>query len=138
MPTIRRGVAADLAAVAEIQAASPEAARWNPAAYLDHDFLVAVSDGDVAGFLAGQAVAPDEREVLNLAVAPRFRSRGIGRALVHTFLEGLHGTAYLEVRESNRAARKFYNSLGFQEFTTRPGYYESPQEAAIVMKFHSC
>ena len=138
MPTIRRGGPGDLEAVAEIQAASPEASGWEATAYLNQDFRVAVCENHVAGFLAGRAVAEDEREVLNLAVAERFRRRGIGRALMRSFLEGFRGTVYLEVRESNRAARTFYKSLGFQEITIRPGYYKAPEEAAIVMKFHSC
>jgi len=45
---------------------------------------------------------------------------------------------FLEVRESNQAARIFYKSMGFQEVSTRREYYEFPSEAAIVMKFHSC
>src|SRR5437870_2741002 len=77
MPAIRRGQASDLAAVAAIEAASPGAAQWNAAQWnaaqwggdscLTHEFLVATEEGDVAGFLIGRAVAPGEREVLNLA-----------------------------------------------------------------------
>jgi ribosomal protein S18 acetylase RimI-like enzyme len=35
-------------------------------------------------------------------------------------------------------ARLFYKSVGFEEVTTRPEYYQEPPEPAIVMKFHSC
>jgi ribosomal-protein-alanine N-acetyltransferase len=45
---------------------------------------------------------------------------------------------FLEVRESNQAARIFYKSMGFQEVGIRKEYYQAPLEAAIVMKFHSC
>ena len=50
----------------------------------------------------------------------------------------LTGNFYLEVRESNQAARNLYKSMGFQEVNIRPEYYQFPLEAAIVMKFHSC
>jgi ribosomal-protein-alanine N-acetyltransferase len=83
-------------------------------------------------------VADDETEILNLAVDPAFRRRGIGRLLVDSIRLQAGGTVYLEVRESNQGARKFYERLGFQVVTLRPLYYPDSLEAAIVMKFHSC
>jgi ribosomal-protein-alanine N-acetyltransferase len=44
---------------------------------------------------------------------------------------------YLDVRQSNSAARAVYQSLGFKELTIRTGYYHHPQEAAVVMKWSS-
>jgi ribosomal protein S18 acetylase RimI-like enzyme len=58
--------------------------------------------------------------------------------LWEAFFGGCCGTVFLEVRESNKAARNLYLSLGFQELGRRPEYYETPLEPAIVMKFHSC
>ena len=138
MTAIRRGGADDLEAVAAIQAASPGAAAWMVTGYLDRDFRVAIVENRVAGFLVARTVAADEREILNLAVAPDFRRTGVARALVQGFLEGSQGPVFLEVRESNTVALKFYKSLGFKELNKRKGYYESPPESAIVMKFHSC
>jgi [ribosomal protein S18]-alanine N-acetyltransferase len=138
MPAIRRGGADDLDAIAEIQAASPEAAHWKPADYLAHHLLVATADTGVVGFVAARPVADQEFEVLNLAVAPEFRRQGIARELLGVLFHDYHGTFFLEVRESNQAAQMCYKALGFQLVTRRPDYYESPPEAAIVMKFHSC
>ena len=138
MPVIRLGENADVAEIAAIQAASPEAARWDVAAYLNYDLRVAVCQNRVAGFLASRSLSPDESEILNLAVSPEFRRRGIARALLNALLEGFHGAVFLEVRESNRAALELYKSLHFQEISRRPGYYEDPPETAIVLKFHSC
>jgi ribosomal-protein-alanine N-acetyltransferase len=135
---IRRGEPRDLAEVAVIQAASPEASQWDAADYLRYDFRVSVCGNRVAGFVVSRALAEGETEVLNLAVAPEFRRRGVARKLVESLLGESPGVVYLEVRESNRAARKFYNHLGFQEVSLRLGYYQAPPEAAIVMKFHSC
>ena len=138
MTAIRRGEPQDLAAVASIQSRSPEAARWNPGEYLSHDFHVITVNGAVAGFLVIRFVAPDEGEILNLAVAPEFRRSGLGRRLLGNALEQFHGSMFLEVRESNRKAQQFYESIGFKAVATRYQYYESPPESAIVMKFHSC
>ena len=138
MTGIRRGEPCDLDEVAAIQAASPEAARWNVSEYPQYDFRVAVRGQRIAGFLVSRPVADDQRELLNLAVAPEFRRRGVGRDLLAGLLGESPGAIFLEVRESNHAARNIYKSMGFQEVGNRPGYYENPLEAAIVMKFHSC
>ncbi len=138
MLPIRRGLEEDLAAVAGIQSASPEAAHWNPADYLAYGFWVAVDAGRIAGFLVSRPLGLGEGELLNLAVAPGFRRKGVGKALVLAFLAEFPGGAYLEVRASNAAALTLYKSMGFKEVNRRSGYYDFPPEAAIVMKFHSC
>jgi ribosomal-protein-alanine N-acetyltransferase len=138
MPIIRRGEVADLPQIAAIQQASPEAAQWQVTEYLAYDLRVALCDDRVAGFLVTRPVAPDEWEILNLAVAPEFRRRGIARALFEAFLSPVSLVAFLEVRASNTAARNFYKSIGFQEVSMRPEYYGFPPEPGIVMKFHSC
>jgi ribosomal-protein-alanine N-acetyltransferase len=138
MPVIRPGRPCDLAEVAAIQASSPEAAHWDVADYLQYHFGVCVHHGRVAAFLVARRVAPDESELLNLVVAPEFRGRGFARALLQELLSVPAHSLYLEVRESNQAARNLYKSMGFQEVNIRPEYYQAPPEAAIVMKFHSC
>jgi ribosomal-protein-alanine N-acetyltransferase len=138
MPEIRPGTAADLDAVAAIQAAIPEAAQWNAADYLDHDFLVAMVGNCVAGFAVLHRIAANERELLNLAVHAAFRRKGLARALLEAALRDFRGSVFLEVRESNAAAIAFYKSLRFQVLSVRQNYYQYPLEAAIVMKFHSC
>ena len=138
MTAIRRGGADDLDAVAAIQQASPGAARWNVADYLDREFLVAVDRNRVVGFLVTRTLAADEREILNLAVAPDFRRKGVARVLLGSAFEAFRGCVFLEVRESNGVAQKFYKSLGFKGLSKRKRYYDNPPETAIVMKFHSC
>ena len=79
MPTVRRGEVSDLDAIEVIQKASPEAAQWSSAEYLQYDLLVAVRGVHVVGFAVFRTVAPGEREILNLAVTPKFRRQGIAR-----------------------------------------------------------
>lgn len=135
---MRAGTSADLEAVAAIQSASPEAAQWAPQDYLQYDLRVALMNGEITAFLVSRTLARGESEILNLAVAPEHRRRGVARCLVETWLRGVKRDVFLEVRASNEAAQTFYKSLGFQVVSVRPEYYSSPVETAIVMKFHSC
>ena len=139
--TIRDATPGDLAAIAIIQAASPEAAQWNPADYLAHHCCVAllgnsVTRERVAGFIVVRETTAGEREILNLAVHPAQRRQGIARALVDAELRA-SGVWFLEVRESNMAALTLYQKLGFRASGRRPSYYRDPTETAIVLTRHS-
>jgi [ribosomal protein S18]-alanine N-acetyltransferase len=134
VPNIRPATQADLAAIVEIQRSSREASAWDP---LDFDCNVAEEGGRVVGFLVTRQVAPDEREILNLAVHPEHRRRGIARLLLCRVMKALPGQWFLEVRESNAAAIALYRSLGFEAAGRRENYYSAPAEAAIVMRILS-
>jgi [ribosomal protein S18]-alanine N-acetyltransferase len=69
------------------------------------------------------------------AVAPRFRRQGIAGLLLRNELKR-RAIFYLEVRESNTAARALYGKFGFREISRRTGYYLHPPETAIVMKMN--
>jgi ribosomal protein S18 acetylase RimI-like enzyme len=135
--TIRVARLADLAEIAAIQAASPEAAQWNPADYLKHDCRVCTVNSCVAGFLVTRQVAPGEREILNLAVDPAERRTGIARRLVLDALTNAQGAWFLEVRASNAAAIGLYESAGFARAGHRKNYYYEPAEDGVVMRFFS-
>lgn len=134
---VRPGEPSDLNSIAQIQAASPEASQWDVAEYLAYDLAVAVCEGQVGGFAVWRQLGAGESELLNLAVDPAFRRCGMARRLVTGITSSQSGILWLEVRESNLAARILYKSLGFVESGTRPGYYSDTTEAAIVMKLHS-
>jgi [ribosomal protein S18]-alanine N-acetyltransferase len=134
---IRAATSDDLAAIATIQAASPEASQWSPASYLDYDCLVAIEHDQVAGFLVSRQTAPGEREILNVAVALSERRRGVARRLIAAEFEHARGRWFLEVRESNIAALNLYKACGFQEAGRRNSYYHDPTESGIVMKLNS-
>jgi ribosomal-protein-alanine N-acetyltransferase len=102
-------------------------------------FLVAVTPPDSA--IAGYAIAfsiDEDAEVLNVAVEPSFRGKGLAGQMLDAVLIELRArgvrTAFLEVRESNRAARALYGSRGFTEIGRRHRYYRRPVEDALVMR----
>jgi len=135
---IRPATDADLPAIAAIQAASPEAAQWSVSGYLAYDCAVAETADGVAAFLVCRTVAPGEREILNIAVAPEFRRRGLAGALLENECRMHPGAHFLEVRASNLSGRKLYRAMGFTESGIRQAYYENPPEPGIVMKRDSC
>ena len=91
----------------------------------------------MAGFLVSRAVADKEREILNVAVHPDFRRLRIATELLQAELARWPGAHFLEVRESNAAARRLYEGLGFRSRRRAAGYYENPPETGIVMRIFS-
>jgi ribosomal-protein-alanine N-acetyltransferase len=57
--------------------------------------------------------------------------------LIRAALKAHPGEVFLEVRESNTAARALYAKLGFSDAGTRPKYYSEPEESAVVMRIRS-
>jgi ribosomal-protein-alanine N-acetyltransferase len=90
----------------------------------------------VSGYLCRWLVA-DEYHVLNVAVHPDFRQRGIGEALMLAAISEARARKahlmILEVRRSNLEARRLYRKLGFEERRLRRNYY-GPGEDALVME----
>ncbi len=96
---------------------------------------VAELDGQIQGFASFRICAP-ECELLRLAVAPSARRAGIGRDLLDQacrclFDEGCT-TCFLEVRQSNAAARSLYERAGFIHDGCRARYYNNPVEDAML------
>jgi [ribosomal protein S18]-alanine N-acetyltransferase len=111
---------------------------------LSHDWstILLATDGrpgageTVLGFVVYWLVH-DELHVLNVAVAPETRRRGVARALMREAeargRAGGAGLSTLEVRRSNHAARELYRDLGYRQVGVRPNYYADEGEDAIVM-----
>jgi ribosomal-protein-alanine N-acetyltransferase len=127
----------DVPEITAIQQTAPESSQWQAQDYLAFDCLLALQDGRIAGFLVSRSVADKEREILNIAVHPDFRRLHVATELLRAELARCPGLYFLEVRESNAAARSLYQGLGFQAVGERPGYYEDPPETGIVMRILS-
>ena len=82
-------------------------------------------------------VIVDEVHILDLATRPDRLRQGIGRQLAVAALVEAHKRgarqAFLEVRESNIAARMLYLGMGFTQTMVRKEYYDQPVEDALIM-----
>jgi ribosomal-protein-alanine N-acetyltransferase len=140
---LRPATAEDLDTVVMIERVSfsdPPWSRRSFASLLDDPrvrFTVACMPA-VVGYVVTWLVA-DEADLANLAVAPDRRREGIGRLLLDSAMaEALARGAtslYLEVRESNAAARALYGGRGFRPVGRRPGYYRNPLEDALLLRY---
>jgi ribosomal-protein-alanine N-acetyltransferase len=132
----------DVAAVFDLERATPEASHWPLSEYervagASAMAWVAEDLGEaIVGFLIARRVA-DEVEILNLAVSARHRRRGIGSRLVHRLMGELEAVPlariYLEVRRSNQPAIVFYERHGFRCVGERRDYYHDPRDDAVVL-----
>ena len=138
-PEVRLATERDLSAILNVQIASPEAAQWDEESYRRalgdpaQQLFVAIEAAEVAGFLLAR-VLPDGAEILNFAVAPAVRRRGLGAALLDRFLRENPVETWAEVRESNRAALELYRSRKLDSIGRRRGYYHSPVEDALLLR----
>lgn len=95
-------------------------------------YYLAKQGGTILGFLAVQQLVEDW-EILQLAVQKDAQGQGIAGYLLER-LDSFLGTVFLEVRASNRRAKRLYQRYGFVEIGKRKDYYHNPIEDAIVMK----
>ncbi len=160
---VRPAEPVDLPRLVEIASHSATAAQWNQAEYLklfspdeptaqpelepqfdpqikteSRTALVVEQSGSVVGFIVGRQVA-DEWEIENIAVTGAARRCGLGSRLVGELLDVVRNrggkSVFLEVRESNRAARSLYEKWAFLEVGRRKMYYQNPAEDALLLKF---
>ena len=99
-------------------------------------WLVAVEDGDLIGYIGSQSVM-GESDMMNVAVHPDHRRKGVGEMLVLALCEALSGentSLALEVRASNAPAISLYEKLGFVQVGLRRNYYRNPKEDALILR----
>lgn len=132
---------ADLDEVYEIEKIS-FSMPWTKQMWMDEmiksqiaNHLVARLDGKILGY-AGFWLIIDEAEIVNIAVHPEYRRKGIGNLLLKELLN-LAKTkeaklVTLEVRETNESAKKLYSKSGFQLIAIRKKFYKDTNEDAFV------
>lgn len=140
---IRPATAADIPRILELETQTPAAAHWSFQQYQQafdssapkREVIVVEDDAGIVGFLVAR-VLDQEWEIENIAIAGSAQRRGLGTRLVGEFLafarrQGAQ-SVFLEVRESNQAARALYRKSGFVESSWRPAYYHDPEEDAVL------
>lgn len=96
------------------------------------------------GFVVGRSVPTAsgeggfDAEIYNIAVTPSAQKQGCGGVIFDGFIDICTGlgvsNVWLEVRESNLSALKFYQNKGFEMVQKRPSFYNDPPEDALVMR----
>lgn len=95
-------------------------------------FLVAFEKEKLVSFLIGQDTV-DSINILLLATEKEFEKKGFAGALVEELAERFKGKKlWLEVKESNSCAIKFYQKNGFKPVYTRKKYYKDGEDAIIL------
>ena len=148
---IRPATLADVTSMIRLDRQSATAGHWTEDQYLQAlqyestRRLVFVIDEPsapeaptrVQAFLVAQHIPP-EWELENIVVAPTARREGLGSRLLQHLLsiarESNSDSVFLEVRESNTAARTLYEQAGFAQTGRRKSYYTNPQEDAVLYR----
>ena len=100
-------------------------------------WYVALDDDRVVGYIGSQTVC-GETDVMNIAVHPDYRRRGIGQILIEELIREVKNlgsiSLTLEVRSSNAPAVSLYEKLGFSQVGRRKNYYHNPKEDALILR----
>ena len=141
--SIRPMTDADISAVISIERASYQF-PWSEGIFRDclrvgYVCRVVTSGVEVLGY-GVMSVGAGEAHILNLCIREKHRCRGVGKSMLNYLLDRAASAgmseAFLEVRPSNIAAIRLYQSLGFDQVGTRRGYYQAVggREDAAVLK----
>jgi ribosomal-protein-alanine N-acetyltransferase len=139
---VRAGRSGDLEALVALERSSPTAAHWPESFYAvlfengaAERISLVVEEEELRGFLVAR-VAGDECELENVVLAASSQRRGLGSKLIRALIDEVRdrkvARIFLEVRESNLAARALYLKCGFAISGRRSSYYADPSEDAVL------
>lgn len=141
--TVSKMTLDEVFAVAQLDRALFSAESWSERAFADslsdesRRFWVAKEGEALLGF-CGLSVSFEQGDILNIAVDPAHRKKGIGEALLRTAIEAFIALGgrelFLEVRASNAPARRLYEKCGFLPIGIRRNYYQQPAEDGAIYK----
>ena len=140
---IRRSRPEDATAIAEIEAEvfGDPFGQKDIFSYICSDLgmcFSAIDESGVVGYIIGRKIPP-EGEIYRIAVREDKRRRGIGYRLLSYAIKTERGCGvenlFLEVRSKNAPARELYKSYGFREIGMRKGYYQNPDDDAVIMVY---
>ena len=138
---IREMTRADIAAVYEIEKLSfpsPWRLQDFQIEVEEHDYaitLVAEYSGEITGYLICHALY-EQFHIINIAVSPDFRSKGIAKKMLHHIESLIDKEEYivLEVRVSNTAAIRLYQKTGYLIYFKRKKFYPDGEDALVMIK----
>ena len=152
---VRDAVPVDIPAMMAIAAGADTAAHWTSEAYarifessllheptrlalVVEDSAGGAGEAQIVGFIVALC-AEREWEIENIVVMEAAQRRGLAMRLLDEFLNRAWAAGveavFLEVRETNLAARALYEKRGFLTSGRRPGYYCEPEEDAVLYRF---
>ena len=142
---VRVAKPSDIPTVMSFAAHAATAANWSQKQYVavfsaaEHHLSLVIEDqGQIVGFVVARRLQT-EWEIENIAVAGAARRRGLGTRLMGELMERARAAGaeqvFLEVRESNRAARSLYEKWAFEAAGRRKNYYQKPVEDALIYRF---
>lgn len=143
---VRAATLADIRILMAIEQDSPTAAHWQESQYraalepgaVPERVSLVMEESAVQGFIVARVLG-EEWEIENVVVTNLERRRGLGARLVTALLEQARGrgarAVFLEVRESNEAARRLYTKSGFLPAGRRKSYYSDPPEDALLFRY---
>jgi [ribosomal protein S18]-alanine N-acetyltransferase len=142
---VRLASTEDIPAILELERQTDSAAHWPETTYrrlFEQETPACVPlviEGEDAKNLNGLLIARisgDECELENVVVRRQRQSQGLGSKLLHALAEAARKQnvthIFLEVRESNAAARALYEKSGFEISGRRKSYYSNPAEDAVL------
>lgn len=115
---------------------------WSEKGFLDSlglpdTLYLVVRDGERLAGYCGFLQSFEEADITNVAVAPEYRSRGVGRRMLEELMARGNARGIrrytLEVRAGNGPALHLYRALGFEPVGIRKNFYEMPREDAVIM-----
>ena len=142
---IRYARSQDRGEMVALERQSPTAAHWTESFYVglfeegtaERVVLVAEDEGGIRGFLVAHIVG-HECELENIVVTEGNRRFGLGSKVIRALFDAMRdrkaNRIFLEVRESNGAARSFFETCGFAIAGRRKSYYQDPEEDAVVYR----
>ncbi len=140
---VRRATKKDLPSIYRIEVEVFSGDAWHPLAlgfflYLDKAVLLVYDDGFVKGYAIGVVEKTGRGHVLNIAVKPGYRRKGIGGMLLESLEEELGKLGarmfYLEVRQGNTGAIAFYEKKGYKNVGIIKKYYLDGCDAIVMSK----
>jgi ribosomal-protein-alanine N-acetyltransferase len=145
-PVVRAARTSDISAMVKLSVLADTAAQWTEQQYAQifsegsdrQKTLVAERDSQILGLLVARGFE-GEWEIENIVVGPAIQRHGVGTLMLKEFMKFIAlnspSRLFMEVRESNGAARALYENNGFKQTRRRKNYYSNPNEDALIYRY---